>query len=249
MKPQPNQEQLILSVLPRTVDQAMTVMGLFEALEPCDQGRFGSPSNLSKAIDQLRRRAKLPGIVNGLSEIINGRTRLTWYWNEHEKQFLQPLALDMADTSEPDTENGIQALAETAHQQPGDNPVETPQDETQPVEHEESADALEIQSDEMASDLMDMHAMHNPVPAIDAALESLARDGYMILDPLSEADAFICNVVNRLKWAEQAPPKPATIGDKGLKIDTLRNLAPLMSTDISDVLMNIADDLDALEAA
>lgn len=37
------------------------------------------------------------------------------------------------------------------------------------------------------------------------------------------------------------------INDIELKIDTLSNLAPMLSTDIHDVLMNIVDDLEAIQ--
>ncbi len=39
----------------------------------------------------------------------------------------------------------------------------------------------------------------------------------------------------------------AQIEDIDLKVTTLRNLAPMLSTDIHDVLMNIADDLEGME--
>lgn len=77
----------------------------------------------------------------------------------------------------------------------------------------------------------------------ESAIETLGRDGYIVLDPFSESDQFVCEVVNRLKV------KTTKIGDKELKISTLENLAPLLSTDIHDVLMNIVDDLKRLEAA
>lgn len=70
----------------------------------------------------------------------------------------------------------------------------------------------------------------------------------MVVNASIDIDAVKRDLIEALdRWyTGNAQPQ---INDIELKIDTLRNLAPMLSTDISDVLINIADDLDSIENA
>ncbi len=81
----------------------------------------------------------------------------------------------------------------------------------------------------------------------DNAIETLARDGCMILDPTSESDAFICDLVNRLKR-----PKPPVLTHKTEKIATMvlvRQSIGQFNSDVDDILGEIINDLEKLAAA
>ena len=86
-----------------------------------------------------------------------------------------------------------------------------------------------------------------PAIAFNNAIETLARDGYMILDPTSESDAFICDLVNRLKW-----PKLPALTNKAEKIATMvlvRQSIGQFNSDVDDILGDIISDLEGLSAA
>lgn len=214
------QSEIILAILPTDRRKAITSKDIFDSLESADKGRLGSASNVSKALEQLNRRG---GIANGNSEIVNGKTRLTWYKLENTEHV--PKAKDdlakvqpMADQTQIDTVDDGQA-------------VEIP-----PGEKTTNAD------DEQLA------ATSNEILK-ENAIETLARDGYMILDPLSEAEQFICEVVQRLKWAEQPRPQPVQIERKGMKIKALTLIADstLIQPDIAEFLKEIANDLQKIE--
>ncbi len=130
----------------------------------------------------------------------------------------------------------VPPLAEALDQQLGDHPVEAPQNETEPVEYEEGADAIEIQSDEMASAV-----------GFDSAIETLARDGYMILDPANPEDYFVCDLVNRLK--RQKPPVLANKTEKVQLLKFMQSFHGKLNEDVDRVLGDIIRYLESLEAA
>lgn len=195
------QPDIILAVLPTAIDQAMTAAEIFAALDPADQGRIGSAANVSKLLSQLRTRGK--NVANGLSEIVGGATKLTWYRNEAPKKLdetdpqpLEPVAVAQEQDQSPITEMVLYSKADD--------------------------------------------------PWFKSILE-LVRESYIVLDPMSESDQFICDLVNRLKT-----PATQKIKNKAEKIGVLnlmRDHYSYINTDFETVLSDIIQDLNRLEEA
>lgn len=218
---------IIINVLKAQSDgYAMTAREIYNEMDPSEQGMFkGGHDGVSKTVGYMRT----CGIVeNGVSEIFNGRTVLTWRLKKDETK--QVVAAGEAHDNAPDDMADEKAVLPDIHEAGNPKAAETTIDSS--WSSVETAAENDIQT---ADDVQ--------APMSDSAIETLARDGYLVLDPFSETDQFICEVVNRLKT------KPQSIGDKDLKIATLQNLAPLLSTDIHDVLMNIVGDLERLDEA
>lgn len=203
------QPDIILAVLPTAIDQAMTAAEIFAALDPADQGRIGSAANVSKLLSQLRTRGK--NVANGLSEIVGGATKLTWYRNEAPKKL---------DETDPQPIEPV-AAEPTPHLDPVQIEVAQEQDQS-PSDHPTLSTITET------------------------ALETLVRDGYMVLDPISESDQFICEVVNRLKTpCPQIKNKAEKIG----VLNLMRDHYGYINTDFETVLSDIIQDLKQLEEA
>ncbi|MBE0435965.1 MAG: hypothetical protein IBX56_09200 [Methylomicrobium sp.] len=168
----PKQEIIIAGL--KAINRDVTTKDLFEIMTAAEKENIGDETKLSSALCKLRDAGL---IENGISEIVQGKTRLTWHT----------------------TQAGIDELTGQAITNPP-----------------------KMSSDHIA----DVNKMVVNAP-ID--IESVKRD---LIDALD-------------RWyTGNAQPQ---INDIELKIDTLRNLAPMLSTDISDVLMNIADDLEGME--
>jgi len=221
--PQKTQAAMITAVLPAHRDRAITAKEIFADLDPADQGRFGNVANVSKALNQMRQRDAT--VANGNSEIIGGKTYLTWYKRENAAHAEQ-------------TPNNLAPVSPMAEQEQADAVAD--------------GQAVEIQPGENTTD-----AAHEQLAATSSAIlkenavETLARDGYLILDPLRESEQFICQVVNRLKLADLPPPKPVQIERKDLKIKALSLIAesPLIHDEFAEILSQIASDIEKLAAA
>lgn len=176
-------KQLLLLGILYQEDYSITTREVFDKLTDGDKTKFsGMIENASSVLVNLRK----AGLVeNGVSEIINGQTRLTWRI----------------------TDKGSKEI-----------------------------DSI-IKDDEMPSDLMDLKTHTQPEERYSVSVE---------ISDLNTDEQQV--VIDLVKLLESKKPVPAVeINDLDLKVTTLRNLAPMLSTDIHDVLMNIVDDLEGME--
>lgn len=222
------QPEILKSILPTDFKKAMTSQELFDELDSADRGRFRNPAYLGKAIDSMRRRGF--DIKNGNSEIINGKLRLTWYISAEDKSN----ANDNSESKTVDEANrlNLSASSEAASTQTYINQGE--------IEVEKGQSLAEDIHEEISQ------TPDSPIPAIDAAIETFARDGYLFLTPDNPIDAQFIAIIQSFKSAQAIKPAP-TIERKGLKIDTLDRLCNLMSDDIASVLNDVIADIDQLQ--
>lgn len=76
----------ILEIL-NAAEFAMTTNELYEAMEPSEQGLFDGASAVSKSLNTLKTHRK--AVDNGVSEIIKGRSVLTWVITKTGKELLE----------------------------------------------------------------------------------------------------------------------------------------------------------------
>lgn len=113
------QKDIIISILTAQNDStALTAREIYNEMEPAEQGQFkDGPDSVSKTLNFMRK----SGLVeNGISEIVNGRTVLTWKLNKAALQqgskptiqILGPIELDETDLFESALANIVVAMRE-----------------------------------------------------------------------------------------------------------------------------------------
>lgn len=105
------QKDIITSILykNRNSGYALTAREIFHDMEPSEQDDFSNgPDQVSKVLCQLRN----AGIVeNGISNIVNGRTVLTWKLKHHAS--IQHMPNQPQSTQQQHQENTVETIAET----------------------------------------------------------------------------------------------------------------------------------------
>lgn len=116
--------------------EAISTRDIYDQMEPKEQGLFGGYESVSKTLCTLKKHR---GIVeNGISEIFNGRTVLTWLITQSGKKLLEQEYA--TETTPPDaTEAGIEMVEEADEILMNDSIdiTETPVEITAPDQHEE----------------------------------------------------------------------------------------------------------------
>lgn len=215
------QHEIILAALPNSKANAVTVSELYDSLDDADKGRFGGTVQLTRALNAISKNKLKGKIANGQVEYVKGSARLTWYKTEASNE----------------QQNLVSKPTTGCEDQPTDNhPLEAP---------EISAVTLENDPIETTVDLQDQQI------SIDSALETLASDGYLFLDPNDEIESSLITMANYMRQARDVP-EPPKIERKDEKIQLLqffKGFHGKLNEDVDQVLADIIADYEQFEAA
>lgn len=236
------QHDLIMSLLPAGRSNAITVKEFYDSMEDADKSRFGSVIQLGKTLNTMRENKLKGRIANGDSEIVNGSTRLTWYKLENDNVQSKPeKPAPVLDHRQESGDENLSQRDEAENQQSEAIVVAQSQKAAPILEHDKGPENVG-EAEKMAVEAQTL--------TTDAAVETLARDGYVFLDPNDEIESALITMANYMRQAREMPD-PHKIERKEMKIKALRLIAesPLIQADIAEFLGEIAHDLELMEAA
>lgn len=222
------QRDLVLDVLKAQAQAGfeLTAREIYNELDRKEQYRFKRGADeISKKLCELRATG---AVENGISNIINGRTVLTWRLT-NAQQLPQTVALDVDHRQEPAQQHT--------------------QDTVEAIAAENNLDALEAVN---APSLQEAE----PSPALEhdsqASIKSVETEAEFLADLEQGIALFIQAYKTCLQERDQALSKTPAVANKPEKIGLLNLLKQhygFINSDFEAVLTDIIADIEQLEAA
>ena len=219
------QKDIIINILKSYVKcgEELTAREIFQDMEPSEQGAFtNGHDQVSKVLCMLRD----AGLVeNGISNIVNGRSILTWKLSKHAQQPIQAVALDVADRPQSAQQNPETTL------------------ETVDAEAYFAEVALREQSQVQTQAI-------DAIPSAQEPLETYA-DGFLdkILESVESLIASHRYCIAEREKALLAQPKIYNKPEKIGLLNLLKSHYGYVNSDFETVLNDIIADLDHMGAA